>query len=71
MNQEVYNKILPLYFPRSSNEEEFAFDHLPSDIGNDEGEPIIKERQIRILDKPTFAALSKFSSDIILVLTFY
>ncbi|XP_005090009.1 protein GDAP2 homolog isoform X2 [Aplysia californica] len=56
-NLEVYRKILPLYFPRNSSEEDEALDHLPSDIGNEDGEPVIKERQIRILDKPTFAAL--------------
>lgn len=58
--QEVYRKIIPLYFPRNSSEEEQAFDHLPSDIGNEEGEPIIKERQIRIIDKPGFAGLSEY-----------
>ncbi|CAL1537371.1 unnamed protein product [Lymnaea stagnalis] len=56
-NLDVYNAILPLYFPRNSSEEDYAFDHLPSDVGNEDGEPVIKERQIRIIDKPAFAAL--------------
>ncbi|CAG5117366.1 unnamed protein product [Candidula unifasciata] len=62
-NAQFYRTILPLYFPRDSSEEEYAIDNLPSDIGNEEGEPFIKERQIRILDKPTFAALKAINSD--------
>ncbi|KAH9500144.1 Ganglioside-induced differentiation-associated protein 2 [Bulinus truncatus] len=62
-NIDIYTKILPLYFPRDSSEEEFALDHLPSDIGNEEGEPVIKERQIRIIDKPAFAALKAVNDD--------
>ncbi|XP_055889502.1 protein GDAP2 homolog [Biomphalaria glabrata] len=60
---DIYSKILPLYFPRDSSEEEYAFDNLPSDIGNGDGEPVIKERQIRIIDKPTFAALRAGNED--------
>ncbi|BFZ24838.1 hypothetical protein BsWGS_27877 [Bradybaena similaris] len=59
-NIEVYRQILPLYFPRDSSEEDEAFDSLPSDIGNEDGEPVIKERQIRIIDKP----LSRGSEDV-------
>ena len=50
---------MPLYFPRNWKEEVEAKEYLPEDIGNEDGEPVIAERQIRIIDKPTFAALSK------------
>nr|KAG5694500.1 hypothetical protein BaRGS_014231 [Batillaria attramentaria] len=53
---EIYRQILPLYFPRSIKEEEEAMSLLPEDIGNEDGEPVIQERQIRIMDKPAFAA---------------
>lgn len=53
---EIYRQLMPLYFPRSIKEEEEAVSLLPQDIGNEEGEPVIKERQIRIMDKPAFAA---------------
>ena len=46
--------LLPLYFPRSKVEEKWAGLHLPFDVGNEDGEPIVAERQIRIVDKPTF-----------------
>ncbi|ESO93247.1 hypothetical protein LOTGIDRAFT_232697 [Lottia gigantea] len=55
-NLDIYNHVLPLYFPRNSKEEEYAISNLPSDVGNENGEPVILERQIRILDKPAFAA---------------
>jgi hypothetical protein len=42
-------------------EEKIALTQLPLDIGNEDGEPVIPERQIRILDKPTTAAMSKYS----------
>ena len=45
---------MPLYFPRSKSEEDFSAYHLPYDVGNEDGEPIIAERQIRIISKPTF-----------------
>ena len=57
--QDVYKSLLPLYFPRSIREEEESISRLPKDLGNEDGEPVIKERQIRILDKPAFAAYSK------------
>lgn len=40
--QDAYMKILPLYFPRSSQEEVDAIKLLPEDIGNENGEPIIQ-----------------------------
>ena len=53
---ETYKSHLPLYFPRSESEEEFVAYHVPDDIGNEDGEPVIEERQIRILGKPTITA---------------
>eukprot|EP00003_Mantamonas_plastica_P028026 TRINITY_DN6189_c0_g1_i4.p1 TRINITY_DN6189_c0_g1~~TRINITY_DN6189_c0_g1_i4.p1 ORF type:complete len:372 (-),score=75.02 TRINITY_DN6189_c0_g1_i4:594-1709(-) len=45
---DVYESIIPLYFPRSSQEEEEALDKLPKDVGNEFGETVIEERNIRI-----------------------
>lgn len=48
----IYEHLMPLYFPRSDKEEEYARYCLPKDVGGKDGEPIIPERQIRIADKP-------------------
>ncbi|XP_056644503.1 protein GDAP2 homolog [Diorhabda sublineata] len=48
----IYEVLLPLYFPRSKMEEESARYQLPSDIGGPDGEPIMPDRQIRIIDNP-------------------
>lgn len=62
---------MPLYFPRNWKEEMEAKEYLPEDIGNENGEPVIAERKIRIIDKPTFAAFSKsFSQFHVLILFF-
>uniref|UniRef100_A0AAQ4RAF1 Ganglioside induced differentiation associated protein 2 n=1 Tax=Gasterosteus aculeatus aculeatus TaxID=481459 RepID=A0AAQ4RAF1_GASAC len=50
--EPVYRKLLPLYFPRSEEEEKAFLPLLPGDIGNSEGEPVVPERQIRIAEKP-------------------
>lgn len=50
--QATYQKLLPLYFPRSLEEEVQSLPYLPADIGNAEGEPVVPERQIRITEKP-------------------
>lgn len=52
MEEPVYRKLLPLYYPRSEEEERASLPLLPSDIGNAEGEPVVAERQIRISEKP-------------------
>jgi hypothetical protein len=31
--QEIYRKVLPLYFPRNESEEQFCIDELPENIG--------------------------------------
>lgn len=64
-------KILPLYFPRSSQEEVDAIKLLPEDIGNENGEPIIPERQIRIMDKPMLASMSKLQTNNLLKNVFF
>uniref|UniRef100_A0A4W3GK49 Ganglioside induced differentiation associated protein 2 n=1 Tax=Callorhinchus milii TaxID=7868 RepID=A0A4W3GK49_CALMI len=52
LEEAAYRRLMPLYFPRSLEEERRCLPFLPVDIGNAEGEPVIAERQIRILDKP-------------------
>ncbi|XP_048835064.1 ganglioside-induced differentiation-associated protein 2 isoform X2 [Brienomyrus brachyistius] len=48
----IYRKLLPLYFPRSEAEEQSSLPLIPADIGNAEGEPVVPERRIRISEKP-------------------
>ena len=48
----LYEQILPLYFPRCDNEEIYACYKLPYDIGGGNGEPLLPERQIRVVDQP-------------------
>ena len=48
----MYSRVLPLYFPRSAEEEEYAASVLPAEIGDEFGEPVIAERKIRIADNP-------------------
>ncbi|KAJ4932857.1 hypothetical protein JOQ06_029697, partial [Pogonophryne albipinna] len=48
----VFRKLLPLYFPRSEEEERASLPLIPADIGNSKGEPVVPERQIRIAEKP-------------------
>ncbi|KAI1286806.1 Protein GDAP2 -like protein [Halotydeus destructor] len=52
----IYEILMPLYFPRSEKEEEYALYCLPRDIGGQNGEPVILERQIRIATKPMASA---------------
>jgi len=52
IDESTYRRLMPLYFPRDKNEEQYAIECLPTDLGNEEGEPFIAERQIRIMDKP-------------------
>lgn len=52
LEEATYQKLLPLYFPRSLEEEKRTLPLLPIDIGNAEGEPVVPERQIRISEKP-------------------
>ncbi len=43
---------MPLYLPRTAEEEKYAAMALPQDLGDEFGEPIIVERKIRIADNP-------------------
>ncbi|XP_034042045.1 LOW QUALITY PROTEIN: ganglioside-induced differentiation-associated protein 2 [Thalassophryne amazonica] len=52
MEEAVYKKLLPLYYPRSVEEERACLPLIPGDVGNSEGEPVVPERQIRITEKP-------------------
>ncbi|XP_073702091.1 ganglioside-induced differentiation-associated protein 2 [Garra rufa] len=52
VEEPVYRKLMPLYYPRSKKEERTTLPLLPADIGNAEGEPVVPERQIRIAEKP-------------------
>nr|CAD7596630.1 unnamed protein product [Timema genevievae] len=48
----IYEVLLPLYFPRSTEEEEVASWQLPANVGGANGEPVQPDRQIRIIDNP-------------------
>ncbi|XP_049821406.1 protein GDAP2 homolog isoform X2 [Aethina tumida] len=48
----IYEVLLPLYFPRSKFEQDAARWQLPADVGGTMGEPIMPDRQIRIIDNP-------------------
>lgn len=52
LNEAIYQKVMAMYFPRNESEEQFSIDKLPQNIGNEMGEPVIAEREIRISDKP-------------------
>uniref|UniRef100_A0A8C8CS01 Macro domain-containing protein n=1 Tax=Oncorhynchus tshawytscha TaxID=74940 RepID=A0A8C8CS01_ONCTS len=52
VSQPTYRKLLPLYYPRSEEEECASLPLIPTDIGNSEGEPVVPERQIRIAENP-------------------
>ncbi|XP_032681280.1 protein GDAP2 homolog isoform X2 [Odontomachus brunneus] len=51
----IYEVLLPLYFPRNLAEQDNACWQLPSDIGGPDGEPLLPDRQIRIIDNPQHA----------------
>ena len=50
--ESYYSKVMPLYFPRSAEEEAYAAKALPATLGNEYGEPVIAERTIRITSNP-------------------
>lgn len=51
---------MPLYFPRSEAEEESARWQLPADVGGCYGEPVMPDREIRIIDNPQHTFHRKF-----------
>ncbi|CAG2166936.1 unnamed protein product, partial [Oppiella nova] len=59
-----YELLMPLYFPRSEPEEEYARYQLPQDVGGQYGEPVIPEREIRIAAKPNTLSTIEESVDL-------
>jgi len=55
----IYEILLPLYFPRNLAEQDNACWQLPNDIGGMDGEPLLPDRQIRIIDNPQHALHGK------------
>jgi hypothetical protein len=56
----IYEVLLPLYFPRSLQEEEAALWQLPANVGGPDGEPLLPDRQIRIIDNPQHSLDGEF-----------
>lgn len=56
----IYEVLLPLYFPRSLQEEETALWQLPANVGGPVGEPVLPDRQIRIIDNPQHSLDGEF-----------
>ena len=55
-NYGIYQVLSSLYFPRSVHEAEYSRHQLPSEIGDlINGEPVINDRKIRIIDNPQHA----------------
>ena len=44
----AYDTVLPLYFPRNKDEQYRAVPLLPADVGNEHGETVVAERQVRV-----------------------
>jgi len=44
----IYADLLPLYFPRSEEEQKLVLEFVPADIGNEIGETVIEDRKIRV-----------------------
>lgn len=60
----LYSGILPMYFPRSEEEETKMAPLLPEDTGNELGETVIEERKIRI--NATVTASGAFPFELVL-----
>ena len=58
----IYEVLLPLYFPRSIQEEQAALWQLPLNVGGPDGEPVLPDRQIRIIDNPQHSLDGEFQS---------
>jgi len=60
-NYGIYQVLSSLYFPRSVHEAEYSRHQLPSEIGDLlNGEPVINDRKIRIIDNPQHAFQDSF-----------
>ena len=47
-----YEQVLPLYFPRTKEEEQWALKRIPENVGNERGESLMIHRDIRIGEMP-------------------
>jgi len=65
----IYEVLLPLYFPRNLAEQDNACWQLPSDIGGPDGEPLLPDRQIRIIDNPQHALHGKYPAVAVIYLS--
>lgn len=59
-DRAIYDVLMPLYFPRSEAEENAARWQLPADVGGCYGEPVMPDREIRIIDNPQHSFHRKF-----------
>jgi len=48
----IYRELLRMYFPRNLSDVQFQKENLPADVGNEKGEPVVVERQVRISAMP-------------------
>lgn len=63
-DRAIYDVLTPLYFPRSEAEEDAARWQLPADVGGYYGEPVMPDREIRIIDNPQHTFHRKFQCKI-------
>lgn len=49
---DYYEQVLPLYFPRTRQEERKVISQIPANIGNERGESLMSHRDIRISETP-------------------
>jgi O-acetyl-ADP-ribose deacetylase (regulator of RNase III) len=49
---EIYRELLRMYFPRNRSDAQLQKENLPADVGNEKGEPVVQERQVRISAMP-------------------
>lgn len=61
-DRAIYDVLMPLYFPRSDAEEDAARWQLPADVGGSHGEPIMPDREIRIIDNPQHTFHRKYAT---------
>lgn len=52
---DIYEQVLPLYFPRTEEEEREVLPKVPENVGNERGESLMSHRDIRISEMPTGA----------------
>jgi O-acetyl-ADP-ribose deacetylase (regulator of RNase III) len=48
----TYRELMRMYFPRNGADAQVQREHLPADVGNEKGEPVVQERQVRISAMP-------------------